>query len=126
MDTFSKENIVGDRQVGPLAFLVYGTAYLSPATWTNVLARFGYRVWLAAAYSSCFNFKQSWQCLQHMLHELCTVHPLSSRNSQSQAWEKEKMSDCSVPSALLILCTFGDSQLSLGTKDSFAGLKTAD
>ena len=44
MDTFSKENTVGGRQVGPLAFVVYGTAYLSPATWTNVLARFGYRV----------------------------------------------------------------------------------
>ena len=43
MDTFSKEKC-GDRQVGPLAFLVYGRAYLSPATRTSVLEGFDYRV----------------------------------------------------------------------------------
>lgn len=44
MNTFSKENTVGDRQVDPLAFVIYSTAYLSPATCTNVLAGFGYRI----------------------------------------------------------------------------------
>ena len=44
MDTFSKEKNCGDGQVGPLAFVVYGRAYLSPATRTNVFEGFGYRV----------------------------------------------------------------------------------
>ena len=59
-----------------------------------------------------------------MNYALYTHFPREIR--KAKPGKKKRCPIVQVPSALLILRTFGDSQFSLGTKDSFAGLKTAD